>query len=129
MQETQSAAAESQEGQGTLESHYNNSFWTSKRVNTPCKYVVGVTTVLDKVLTRRHVCEMLEEEHGAPKEGKRQLLKCGVEGGRGDGVSADFVALLPRRCHGDNLLEWVEGGRRGVRSLEVSEGMDKLHCV
>ena len=47
-------------------------------VNTPCKYFVGVTTVLYKVLAWRHVGEVLEEEDCAPKEGKCELLKAAV---------------------------------------------------
>ena len=91
--------------------------------NTPSKYFVGVTTILDKVLARSHIGEVLEEQDCAPKEGKRQLLKSGVQF-RGGDCAGSYIVALSFGCNRHNLLERVEGGRRSVGSFEFGKGMD-----
>ena len=97
---------------------------TMRFENPPGKYFIGVSSIFDKVLSWRHIGEVLEEQDGAPQEGKHKLLKLGEEfGGRNRGSS--HIVALSCCCHRDNLLEGVEVGARGGGSrLEVFKGMD-----
>ena len=97
---------------------------TMRFENSPGKYFIGVPSIFDKVLSWRHICEVVEEQDGAPQEGKRKLLKLGEElGGRNGGSS--HIEALSCCCHRDDLLEGVKVGVRGGGTcLEVFKRMD-----
>ena len=92
--------------------------------NPPGKYFIGVPSIFDKVLSWRHIGEVLEEQDGAPQEGEGKLLKFDEEfGGRNRGSS--HIVALSCCCHRDNLLERVKVGARGGETcLEIIKGMD-----
>ena len=97
---------------------------TMRSENSPGKHFIAVSSIFDKVLSWRYICEVLEEQDGAPQEGKRKLFKLGEEFRRRNRGSSHIEALSCC-CHRDNLLEGVKvGARGGGTCLEVFEGMD-----
>jgi len=96
----------------------------AREAEVPGKYFIGVSSIFDKVLSWRHIGEVLEEQDGAPQEGKHKLLKFAEEF-RGRNRGSSHIVALSCCCHRDNLLERVKVGARGGETcLEIIKGMD-----